>query len=100
PGPNSHLRTRAFADEPGAVVRIQVGTVPKHYHVASNEIQYVIDGVGSEWLGSRRLALGPGILFIPPKGTIYGGASVSRGPLKILVIKTPLQTPDDNHRVP
>jgi mannose-6-phosphate isomerase-like protein (cupin superfamily) len=80
PGPNGHLRTKAFVDEPGAVVRIQVGTVPKHYHIVSNEIQYVITGTGSEWLGARRVAQRPEIFFIAPKGTIHGGTTVSRVP--------------------
>jgi mannose-6-phosphate isomerase-like protein (cupin superfamily) len=100
PGPNAQLRTRAYVDEPGAVVRVQIGTVPKHYHVASNEIQYVVAGTGTEWLGSKRVPLRPGLMLIIPKGVVHGGLTETRGRLKMIVVKTPPQSPSDNHRVP
>jgi mannose-6-phosphate isomerase-like protein (cupin superfamily) len=48
-------------DEDGAVIRIQIGTVPKHCHVDANEMQYVIDGMGTEWLGDKQIALKPAL---------------------------------------
>jgi mannose-6-phosphate isomerase-like protein (cupin superfamily) len=100
PGPNSHLYTKAYVDEPGAVVRIQIGTVPKHYHIASNEIQYVVAGTGTEWLGSKRVALKPGLMLIIPKGVAHGGLVEMSGHLKMIIIKTPPQRPTDNHPLP
>jgi mannose-6-phosphate isomerase-like protein (cupin superfamily) len=100
PGENPNLRTKALVDEEGAVIRIQIGTVPKHYHVDANEMQYVIDGVGTEWLGDKQIALKPGIMLIIPKGVPHGGLVETRGRLKIIAFKTPPQAPTDNHPVP
>jgi mannose-6-phosphate isomerase-like protein (cupin superfamily) len=100
PGENPNLRTKALVDEEGAVIRIQIGTVPKHYHVDANEMQYVIDGVGTEWLGNKQIALKPGIKLIIPKGVTHGGLVETRGNLKIIAFKTPPQAPTDNHPIP
>ncbi len=96
---NPNLRTRAYVDEPGAVIRIQIGTVPKHYHVNSNEVQYVVDGSGTEWLGDKQVTLKPGIMLVIPKGVAHGGLVETRGRLKIIAFKTPPQDPADNHRL-
>ena len=100
PGENPNLRTRAYVDEPGAVIRVQIGTVPKHYHVDANEMQYVVDGIGTEWLGDKQIALKPGMMLIIPKGVIHGGLIEKQGHLKVIAFKTPPQAPTDNHPVP
>jgi len=94
------LRTKAYVDEPGAVIRVQIGTVPKHTPVNANEMQYVVDGVGTEWLGDKRIALKPGIMLIIPKGVPHGGLVETRGKLKIIAFKTPPQEPTDNRPIP
>jgi mannose-6-phosphate isomerase-like protein (cupin superfamily) len=100
PGANSRLRTTELVDEPGAVIRVQIGTVPKHYHQDANEIRYVVGGYGTEWLGNKRISLKPGLMLIIPKTVVHGGLVETRGRLKMIAIKTPPQAPTDNHRVP
>jgi mannose-6-phosphate isomerase-like protein (cupin superfamily) len=96
--PNQRSKVLASAD--GAAVQIQIGTVAKHYHADANEIQYVVDGTGSEWLGDRQYPVKAGMLLVIPKGTPHGGTVETSGHLKILAIKTPPQDPSDVHPVP
>lgn len=63
-------------------------------------MQYVVDGVGTEWLGDKQIALKPGIMLIIPKGVPHGGLVETRGKLKIIAFKTPPQEPTDNHPSP
>jgi mannose-6-phosphate isomerase-like protein (cupin superfamily) len=96
--PNNRSKTLVLAD--GATVAIQIGTVAKHYHAEANEIQYVVDGTGTEWLGDKDYPVKPGTLLIIPKGTPHAGTTQTSGHLKILAIKTPPQDPADVHPVP
>ncbi len=94
--PNLRAKTLAVAD--GATAAIQIGTVIKHYHADANEIQYVISGSGTEWLGDKQIPLHAGMLLIIPMGTPHAGTTDAN--LKILAIKTPPQAPTDVHPVP
>jgi len=98
--PGAAVRAKALVSQDGATVGIQIGTVPKHYHADANEIQYVIDGTGTQWLGDKQVALKPGIMLIIPKGTPHGGTVETSGHLKIIAIKTPPQAPNDTHLLP
>ena len=91
------LRKKMFIDAESLTVGVYLGPFPRHYHANSNEIQYVVDGTGTETFGERTVALHPGMLLVIPKGMAHGG--VGSG-LKILEIKSPPQDPDDNHRIP
>jgi quercetin dioxygenase-like cupin family protein len=82
----------------GATVQVQIGTVPKHYHSDANEIQVVMSGSGTEWLGDKQVALKPGTMLIIPAGTPHGGTTDSN--LKIVAIKTPPQASTDFHPTP
>jgi len=94
--PNLRSRTLAVAD--GATVGVQIGTVFKHYHADANEIQIVLAGGGTEWLGSNQVALHPGMILIIPMGTPHGGTTDPN--LKLVAIKTPPQAPTDTHALP
>ncbi len=96
---NPNLRSKTLVVTDGATVAVQMGTVPKHYHGDANEIQVVLDGSGSEWLGEKQVPLSPGTMLIIPKGTAHGGL-VDSGKLKLLSIKTPPQDPTDMHVLP
>jgi mannose-6-phosphate isomerase-like protein (cupin superfamily) len=98
--PGNPLHAKGLVAQDGATVGIQIGIVPKHYHADANEIQYVVDGTGTEWLGDKQVALKPGIMLIIPKGTPHGGSVETTGHLKIIAIKTPPQAPDDTHLLP
>jgi mannose-6-phosphate isomerase-like protein (cupin superfamily) len=95
--PGNPLHAEGLVSQDGTTVGVQIGIVPKHYHADANEIQYIVDGVGTEWLGDKQVALKPGIMLIIPKGTPHGGSVETTGHLKIIAIKTPPQAPDDTH---
>jgi len=97
PPGNGTLRKRMFVDADLMTLGIYMGPFPRHYHANSNEIQYVVDGTGTESFGERTIALKPGMLLVIPKGMVHGGVGAN---LKLLEIKTPPQDPDDNHRIP
>jgi mannose-6-phosphate isomerase-like protein (cupin superfamily) len=95
---NPNLRAKTLVVADGATAQIQLGTVIKHYHADANEIQYVVSGSGTEWLGDKQVALKPGMLLIIPMGTPHAGTTDAN--LKILSFKTPPQAPTDVHPVP
>jgi mannose-6-phosphate isomerase-like protein (cupin superfamily) len=74
---------------------IQTGNVAKHIHRNADEIQYIIEGSGSMWLGNERKEFKAGTLLIIPRGTPHQGQIVSSGPVKAIAIKIPPQAPDD-----
>ena len=99
-GPGSPVSAKGLVAQDGMTLGIQIGPAPKHYHADANEIQYVMEGTGTQWLGDTQVALKPGMLLIIPKGTTHGGSVETSGHLKIIAIKTPPQAPDDTHPVP
>jgi mannose-6-phosphate isomerase-like protein (cupin superfamily) len=93
-----NLRSKLLAVADGATAQVQIGTVAKHYHADANEIQIVISGSGTEWLGDKQVALKPGTVLIIPAGTPHAGTTDAN--LKIVAIKTPPQAAMDVHPVP
>jgi len=89
------MHSKTFVAVDGATVSIQEGNPPKHLHANSNEIQYILDGTGTIWLGDKEVPIKPGDLIIIPKGTPHGGTKADSKPIKALAIKTPPQAPDD-----
>jgi mannose-6-phosphate isomerase-like protein (cupin superfamily) len=81
-----------FVSADGATISVQNGMVPKHMHPNTNEMQYILEGTGTIWLGDKQVTVKPGDLVVIPKGTPHGGTSA---PLKAIAIKTPPQAPDD-----
>jgi quercetin dioxygenase-like cupin family protein len=94
------LRSKMLVVTPDGTIAVQAGNVPKHYHQDSNEIQYVISGSGTFWLGNEQRQIHPGDLIIIPKGTVHAGAVPTSGEFKVLAIKLPPQAPGDMHMVP
>ena len=86
------LRSRMFVSADGATVSVQNGMVPKHMHPNTNEMQYILEGTGTIWLGDKQVTVKAGDLVVIPKGTAHGGTSA---PLKAIAIKPPPQAPDD-----
>ena len=87
--------SKTFMTADGSTVSIQVGNVPKHLHPNTNEIQYILDGTGTIWLGDKEVTVKPGDLVIIPKGTPHGGTKPDGRTIKAIAIKTPPQAPDD-----
>jgi mannose-6-phosphate isomerase-like protein (cupin superfamily) len=89
------MRSKMFVSVDGATVSIQDGNVPKHLHANANEMQYILEGTGTIWLGDKEVRVKPGDLVVIPKGTAHGGTKPDGRTLKAIAIKTPPQAPDD-----
>ena len=94
--PNSDLRTLTVYSTPDGSIAVQSGTVPKHTHQQNEEVQYILEGTGSMWVGNERKDFRPGMLIVIPRGVAHGGASAS---YKALAIKLPLPTAGDTQLV-
>ncbi|MBR0751543.1 cupin domain-containing protein [Bradyrhizobium jicamae] len=92
---NVGFRSKMFVAADGATVSIQDGNVPKHLHPNTNELQYILEGTGTIWLGDKEVTVKPGDLVVIPKGTPHGGSKPNGRALKAIAIKTPPQAPDD-----
>ena len=95
-----NLRSKMLVVSDGMTAVFSTGTAPKHYHSGANEIQVILDGTGTEWLGDRQVTLKPGMLVVIPSGTNHAGLTETSGHLKFVAIKTPPQDPADIHFVP
>jgi mannose-6-phosphate isomerase-like protein (cupin superfamily) len=89
------MRNKMFVSVDGATVSVQDGNTPKHLHNNANEMQYILEGTGTLWLGDKEVRVKPGDLVIIPKGTAHGGTKPDGRTFKALAIKTPPQAPDD-----
>ena len=97
--PGVDVRSRTLLATPGATVAVQSGNVFKHTHRDSDEVQYVIEGTGTFWLGDTQRTVGPGDLIVIPRGTPHAGSVATSGRFKAIAIKTPPQAAADVHRV-
>lgn len=93
--PNPEMNARGLVITDSGTVGIQSGNVAKHIHPKTDEIQYIIEGSGSMWLGNERKEFKAGTLIIIPKGTAHAGTIVTNGPVKAIAIKLPPQPKDD-----
>ena len=89
------MRNKMFVSADGATISIQDGSPPKHMHANANEIQYILEGTGTIWLGDKEVTVKPGDLVVIPKGTPHGGTKPDGRTIKAIAIKTPPQAPDD-----
>ncbi|MGC2130475.1 MAG: cupin domain-containing protein [Candidatus Aquilonibacter sp.] len=95
-----NLRSKTLVVTDGMALALQTGTALKHYHAGANEIQVVLDGTGTEWLGNEQVPLKPGMMIVIPMGTNHAGlVQTSATPLRFISIKTPPQAPTDVHFV-
>ena len=89
------MRNKLLVAVDGATIAIQDGSPPKHLHADANEIQYILEGTGTIWLGDKEVTVKPGDLVVIPKGTPHGGTKPVGRTVKAIAIKTPPQKPDD-----
>lgn len=95
-----NLRSKTLVVTDGMTAALQMGTAPKHYHADANEVQIVLAGTGTEWLGNEQVPLQPGMLIVIPMGTNHAGlVDTSGGKLRFVSIKTPPQAATDVHFV-
>lgn len=93
--PYPELKSKTLVSTDNATVAVQSGNVGKHTHPKTDEIQYIIEGSGSMWLGAKRVEFKPGTLIVIPKGTAHAGSVVASGPVKAIAIKIPPQAAGD-----
>jgi mannose-6-phosphate isomerase-like protein (cupin superfamily) len=101
PPPNPalpNIRTKTLAQVDSSVFALSVGTAPKHTHAGTTEVQFVLAGTGTEWLGDKQISLAPGMFVVVPPNTAHGG--FTGGPFRLYTVKTPPQDPSDYHMVP
>lgn len=94
--PNSDLHTLTVYSTPDGSIAVQSGTVPKHTHQQNEEVQYILEGSGTMWIGNERRDFRPGMLVVIPRGVAHGGASA---PYKALAIKMPEPVAGDTQLV-
>jgi mannose-6-phosphate isomerase-like protein (cupin superfamily) len=97
--PNTEMRSKLLVNTANATIAVQQGNVGKHYHSGSDEIQYILSGTGTIWIGDAQREVKPGDLVVIPKGVNHGGAVRMSGPIKALAIKIPPQAAGDTHFV-
>ena len=95
PASATGFRSKMFVKADGATISVQDGNVPKHMHPATNEIQYILEGTGTVWLGDKEVKVKPGDLIVIPKGTPHAGTKPDGRPFKAIAIKTPPQPAND-----
>jgi mannose-6-phosphate isomerase-like protein (cupin superfamily) len=93
--PNPDLRSKGFVTTPQATIAVQTGNVAKHIHTDADEIQYIVEGTGTAWLGDQKREIRPGMLIIIPRGTPHAGSEATSGRFKSIAIKIPPQAPTD-----
>ena len=81
--PNLRSKTLVVAD--GMTAALQIGTAAKHYHADANEVQIVLAGTGTEWLGNQQVPLQPRMMIVIPSGTNHAGlVDTSGGKLRFV----------------
>ena len=55
PAAANGMRNKMFVSVDGATVSIQDGNTPKQLHPNANEIQYILEGTGTIWLGDKEV---------------------------------------------
>ena len=93
--PNPDLRSKTFVATEYGTLAVQTGNVAKHFHANAHEIQYIVEGSGTAWLGDKKVDIRPGMLLIIPKGTHHAGTESTSGRFKAIAIKLPPQDPKD-----
>jgi quercetin dioxygenase-like cupin family protein len=101
PSPNPalpNLRTKTLAQVDSTVFAYSMGGAPKHTHAGTTEVQLILAGTGTEWLGDKQIPIAPGTFVLIPPNTPHGG--LTGGPFRLFTVKTPPQDSTDYHMVP
>jgi mannose-6-phosphate isomerase-like protein (cupin superfamily) len=92
---NPDQRAKGLVATSYGTIGVQMGNVGKHIHTNADEIQYIVEGTGTAWLGNEKREIRPGMLIIIPRGTPHAGTEATSGRFKALAIKLPPQDPKD-----
>jgi mannose-6-phosphate isomerase-like protein (cupin superfamily) len=94
------LRAKTLLSTTDGSISVQAGNAPRHTHQNSVEIQYVVSGSGTFWLGDSARQVHAGDLIVIPKGVAHGGSRENGSELKMIAIKLPPQVKGDMQLVP
>ncbi len=100
PASATGFRSKMFVSADGATISVQDGNVPRHKHPNANEIQYILEGTGTVWLGDKQVHVKPGDMIVIPKGTPHAGTKPEGRTFKAIAIKIPPQGPTDTVMLP
>ncbi len=92
---NPDLRAKDIVGTSSGTIAVQMGNVAKHFHSNTDEIQYIVEGTGTAWLGGEKREIRPGMLIVIPRGTHHAGTESTSGRFKAIAIKLPPQDPQD-----
>jgi mannose-6-phosphate isomerase-like protein (cupin superfamily) len=93
------VRTKNLQQVDSTVFAYQIiDAAPKHVHAGTTEVQLILAGTGTEWLGDKQVPISPGTFLVIPPNTAHAG--FTGGPFRIYTVKTPPQDPSDYHMVP
>ena len=101
PPPNPalpNLRTKQLVQVDQTQFAYSIGGAPKHVHMNTTEVQVVLAGTGTEWLGDKQVPIAPGTVVVIPPNTAHSG--FTGGPFRLFTVKTPPQDPADYHMMP
>jgi mannose-6-phosphate isomerase-like protein (cupin superfamily) len=93
-----NLRSKLLLQVDQTQFSFAIGGAPKHTHANTTEVQLILGGTGTEWVGDKQLPVSPGTFVVIPPNTPHGG--FTGGPFRIYAVKTPPQDPSDYHIVP
>jgi mannose-6-phosphate isomerase-like protein (cupin superfamily) len=93
-----NLRTKTLAQVDSTVFAYAEGGAPKHTHAGTTEVQVILAGTGTEWLGDKQIPIAPGTFILIPPNTAHSG--FTGGPFRLFTVKTPPQDPTDYHMLP
>ena len=83
------MRNKSLVVADGVTIAIQDGSPPKHLHADANEIQYILEGTGTIWLGDKEVTVKPGDLVVIPKGTPHAFRCMGPTPGRMLTTVVP-----------
>jgi mannose-6-phosphate isomerase-like protein (cupin superfamily) len=94
-----NVRTKNLQQVDATVFAYQlIDAAPKHVHAGTTEVQLILAGTGTEWLGDKQVPISPGTFLVIPPNTPHAG--FTGGPFRLYTVKTPPQEPTDYHLVP
>ena len=97
--PGTELRSKLLVVTDQATVAVQQGNIGKHYHADTDEIQYILSGSGTMWIGDTQRSIKAGDLLVIPKNVNHAGTVPTSGTFKAIAIKIPPQAATDQHFV-
>ena len=65
--PNPDLRSKTLVSTEYGTLAVQIGNVAKHFHANAHELQYIVEGSGTAWLGDKKQEIRPSCFmrFLP-----------------------------------